>query len=467
MKKAEKDYPPQKNLLGEWGLDRPTFEGADVFCSRTGRVRHEWLSACREERALTTEMMERICELSNLTAAMQRVVKNGGTAGVDGMKTNELKGWFSENYRTLQASLMSGKYTPQPVRLAQIRKPKGGYRDLGIPTVIDRMVHQSIHQVLNRHYDKSFSDNSFGFRPKRSAHKALLKCSEQISEGYKFVVDIDLEKFFDAVHHDRLLWLLGTRIGDKRLLSLIGKILKSGIMHGGLVNQRISGTPQGSPLSPLLSNIVLDELDKELERRGHRFVRYADDLLILVRSELSAQRVSVSVIGFIESRMRLKVNRNKTQVGLCTCVNFLGYSFTIGGLLLLSKESEHRFKEKLRQVTRRNRGISLEQLIKELNTKLRGWLNYFKLAHMRKKLIRLSSWLRHRIRCFRLKQCKRAIGITRFLRGLGVPKWRCLLLATSRKGWYRKACSPPAHEGMNIHWFNTIGLFDLIRYYDV
>jgi RNA-directed DNA polymerase len=249
------------------------------------------------------------------------------------------------------------------------------------------------------------------------------------------------------------------------VISLIGKFLRSGIMQDGLISQRIKGTPQGSPLSPLLSNIVLDEMDKELEVRGHRFVRYADDQIILVRSEEAANRVQKSITAFIETRMLLKVNRQKSRICRPHELNFLGYIIYGRGRLGISRESFDRFKEKLRRITRRNRGISLDQLIHGLNRVLRGWLRYFRLASMSKKLGRLVLWLRRRIRCFRIKQCKRASGIIRFLCSRGVPKWRALLVASSGKGWYRLACSPPAHEAMNLAWFDEIGLFCLYTNY--
>jgi RNA-directed DNA polymerase len=467
MQKTEKYQEPPRDpiLWGEGGIDSPAVRGEDVYLKANGRVSHQWLTACEEERALTADMMDQIADLSNLATALRQVVSNGGSAGIDGMTVTQLKEWFNHNWRELQTSLLNGTYTPSGVRGVRIRKPKGGYRQLGIPTCIDRLVQQSTSQILNRRYEPIFSDHSYGFRPGRNAHQALLRASGYVTEGYRWVVDLDLEKFFDKVNHNRLMWLLGTRIGDKRVLSLIGKFLRSGIMQDGLMSQRYQGTPQGSPLSPVLSNIVLDELDKELEVRGHRFVRYADDAIILVRSEEAAKRVQLSITDFIESRLLLKVNREKSRICHPRELNFLGYFIQNGGKLGVSRESFSRFKEKLRRITRRNRGISLEQLIHGLNPVLRGWLNYFRLASMKIKLERLVSWLRRRIRCFRIKQCKRAKGIIRFLCSQGVPKWRALLIASSGKGWYRIACSPPAHEAMNLAWFNDIGLFCLYENY--
>lgn len=458
-------FPRDPILWEEGDLSSPTVRGEDVYHKPGGRVSHQWLTACKEERALTVDLMEKIADLSNLTTAMWQVVKNGGSSGIDGMTVTELKEWFSHQWQELQASLIEGSYTPSGVRGIRIPKPKGGYRQLGIPTVKDRLIQQAISQVLSKRYEPVFSENSYGFRPRRNAHQALLKAAGHVAEGHRYVVDLDLEKFFDKVNHDRLLWVLGTRIGDRRILSLIGKFLRSGIMQDGLISQRFQGTPQGSPLSPLLSNIVLDELDKELEVRGHRFVRYADDAIILVRSKEAAKRVQNSITDFIESRMLLRVNRNKSRICHPHELNFLGHTIQYGGKLGISRESFSRFKEKLRRITHRNRGISLEQLIHGLNPVLRGWLNYFRLARMKQKLERLVSWLRRRIRCFRIKQCKRASGIYRFLHSRGVPKWRALLITTSGKGWYRLACSPPAHEAMNLSWFEEIGLFCLFTNY--
>ena len=459
------ESPRNPMLWGEGDIGSPAVRGQDVYLKANGRVRLQWLTACKEERALTGDLMEQIADLSNLTTALRQVVNNGGSAGIDGMTVTQLKEWFSHNWQELQSSLLDGSYTPSGVRGVRIRKPKGGYRQLGIPTCKDRLVQQSTSQVLSRRYEPIFSTNSYGFRPGCNAHQALLKAAGYVAEGYNHVVDLDLEKFFDKVNHDRLMWLLGTRIGDKRALSLIGRFLRSGMMQDGLISQRLQGTPQGSSLSPVLSNIVLDELDKELEVRGHRFVRYADDQIILVKSEEAAKRVYKSITDFIENRMLLKVNREKSRICRPQDLNFLGYSIQIDGGLGISQESLMRFKQKLRRITRRNNGASLEQLIRGLNPVLRGWLNYFRLARMKKRLGILESWLRRRIRCFRLKQCKRTIGIVRFLRSRGVIEWQCWILALSGKGWYRLSNTPQASTAMNLAWFYEIGLFSLVDNY--
>lgn len=449
---------------GEWECSQ-FVKGTDVFSAGNGQVRQEWLSGCREERALTQDLLSEIVDLKNLETALRKVVSNKGSAGVDGMNVQQLKEWFAAHYRELQSWIRSGTYQVTAVKEVLIPKPSGGDRRLGIPTVKDRLVQQAITQVLSKRYEPIFSDHSYGFRSKRNAQGALARAGGYVAGGRNWVVELDLEKFFDQVNHERLLWKLGTRIGENGLLKLISRFLRSGIMNGGTVNQRIKGTPQGSPLSPLLSNIVLDELDKELERRGHCFVRYADDLIILVGSELAAERVISGITVFIEDRMRLKVNAEKSQITRPHKLNFLGHSILLDGKLGLSRKSEKRFKMKLKLLIKRNRGISLKQLISELNPVLRGWLNYFKGAQMYGRLRNLESWLRRRIRCYRLKQCKRALAVARLLHKQGVPWKRSWTTAGSSKGWFRLSITHAAHEGMNLKWFDKMGLYNLTANY--
>lgn len=450
--------------LDEWQADGLVYSGAHVSVSATRRT-GEWLADCERERTLTKELMSLIADLSNLSRACRRVISNGGRGGVDGMEVEELREWFSVNYPLLQEQLLGGQYIPQAVRGVKIPKPKGGCRQLGIPTVIDRLVQQAMLQVLSPRYEGIFSERSYGFRSGRSAHQALHQAAEYVKSGKRYVVDIDMAKFFDEVNHSRLLWVLSTRIGDKRVVKLIHRFLQAGLLTGGLVNQRIKGTPQGGPLSPLLSNIVLDELDKELERRGHSFVRYADDVIVLVGSEQAATRVQASLTEYIESRLKLRVNRAKSRTVRCWALNFLGHGIDASGQLMLSQASEKRLKAKLKAKTRRNRGRSFEQIVQEVNRSLGGWLNYFRYARMKVKLRAIESWLKHRLRCYRLKQCKRAIGIVRWLQKLGVPRARGWTTATSRKGWWRRAASPAAHEGMNNDWFRAQGLIQVVDYY--
>ncbi len=450
----------------EWTGIVPILEGSAVSYAQR-RLVDEYETGRAKEIALTSNLMEEVISLSNLEQALKRVKSNKGGAGVDGMTTEALGEWFKNNWKHLQKDLLNGTYKVGQIRGVKIAKPKGGYRQLGIPTVKDRLVQQAIHQILEKLYDKDFSPTSYGFRKGRSASQAIAQLSHYISQENHYVIDIDLSKFFDEVNHNRLLNRLSRRIGDKRLLKLIHGYLKVGILENGMVSQRIKGTPQGSPLSPLLSNIVLDELDKELSERGHKYVRYADDIIILVGSHTSAKRVNESITSFIENRMKLKVNREKSRICFPLDLNYLGHRFNKDGSIYLSIESEKRLKDKIRNVTKRNRGRSLEQVIKELNLLLRGWLHYFRKAKMKSKLIKIESWLQRRLRCYRLKQCKRPIGMMRFLHRLGIPKKRAWTTAASRKGWWRKALTPASHEGMNNKWFERIGLYSLTQNYSL
>jgi RNA-directed DNA polymerase len=400
-----------------------------------------------------------------LQKAYKQVRSNGASAGVDKMSVQDFGDWFATHYQDLQMELQQEIYEPQAVKGIQIPKPTGGFRQLGIPTVKDRVVQQAISQVLQPIFDPKFSPNSYGFRPKRNAHQALRQACKFVKLGKTKAVDLDLAKFFDEVNHQRLMWLLSTRIGDKQLLRLILKILKTDILIDGLQEQRTKGTPQGSPLSPLLSNIVLDELDQELSRRGLNFVRYADDVQILVSSQRSAERVQASVIEFIENKMKLKVNREKSGIKPCYKVNFLGHSLLHAGKLGLSESSEQRLKDKLKMITHRKRGVSFEQILKELTVVTQGWLQYFHLAQMKSKLIAIEGWLRRRLKCFRLKQCKRAIGVVRFLQKLKVEKTLCWRLALSGKGWWRLSNSPASNIGMNNNWFLEQGFYSLTSNY--
>jgi len=466
MNKSDKQEGVQMYLSEkeEWTGIVPVLDGVAVSYARQGQV-DECTTGKKEEITLATNLMEQITALPNMKRACERVIKNGGSAGVDGMSVKELRGWFSKHHKSLRDDLLKGTYEVQCIREVAIPKPKGGYRQLGIPTVKDRLVQQAINQVLTNIYEPTFSPTSYGFRKGRSAKNALVQASHYLSTERTYIVDIDMAKFFDEVNHDRLLSRLRHRISDSRLLGLIHKYLKAGSMKGGLSNQRIKGTPQGSPLSPLLSNIVLDELDKELSKRGHCYVRYADDMLILVKSEASAARVMRSTRNFIEGQMQLKVNEEKSRVCRPEELNYLGHCFSKGGEIRLSKESETRLKSKLRKITRRNRGRSLKQVITELNSLLRGWLNYFKLAKMKKKLASIEAWLRRRLRSYRLKQCKRAIGIVRFLNRTGVPSKRAWTTAASRSGWWLKSRTPASQEGMNNEWFKEQGLYSLSSNY--
>jgi group II intron reverse transcriptase/maturase len=440
-------------------------EGVAVRYARSGKVNPEWLSACEEERNLTRNLMEQIASPLNLQKAYRRVVKNGGSGGVDGMTVKELQDWLSKNLTSLVQQLLEGTYQPQTVRGVQIPKGQGGHRQLGIPTVRDRLVQQAIAQVLSVRYESIFSNNSYGFRPNKNAHQALKQAGKYIALGKGYVIDLDLEKFFDEVNHHRLMWLLSTRIGDKQLLQLIHRYLKAGMLADGLEQQRIKGTPQGSPLSPLLSNIVLDELDKELEQRGHSYVRYADDVKIFVSSSSKAEEVKRSISRYIENKLKLKVNNTKSKICKGYDLNFLGHSILRDGSLGLSKQSEQRLKGKLKGITQRNRGISLEEMLLQLRTITQGWLQYFRYATMNRKMEGIDGWIRRRLKCFRLKQCKRTIGIVRWLRKLGVEEKLSWRTALSGKGWWRLSNSPALNIGMNKLWFNQQGYYSLSENY--
>jgi RNA-directed DNA polymerase len=457
---------PRMNLVGERGQSPGLIvEAVPVRYSRNGRVSPEWLSACKEERNLTNDLMNRVADPLNISRAYKRVVQNGGSGGVDGMGIEELQGWLGENLNILRSQLLSGRYTPQPVRGVRIPKSTGGHRQLGIPTVRDRLVQQCVSQVLMEGYEKIFSCYSYGFRPGLSAHQALRQAGAYVAAGKNYVIDLDLEKFFDEVNHHRLLWLLSTRIGDKRVVQLIGRFMRGGLLQDGLSTQRIKGTPQGSPLSPLLSNIVLDELDQELERRGHCYVRYADDVKIFVSSADRAHEVKRSITDYITQRLRLRVNESKSGVVRGYDLNFLGHSILHDGSLGLSRQSEQRLKDKIRKVTQRNRGESLDVLLGELREKLPGWLQYFRYARMGSKLSKLDGWIRRKLKCFRLKQCKRCIGIVRWLRKLGTAERLCWQTALSGKGWWRLSNSPALNIGMNNLWFAKQGYYSLNENY--
>lgn len=422
-------------------------------------------TASDQERALTTNLMEEVCDRENLNQAYKRVKANKGSAGVDRMTVHDLKTWLAEHKETLIASLIDGSYQPQPVRGVEIPKPGGGVRQLGIPTVVDRLVQQAILQVLEPLLDPTFSESSYGFRPGRSAHQALHKGKEYVAEGRGVVVDVDLEKFFDRVNHDILMSRLARRVADKRLLRIVRRFLTAGMMSNGVCIERHEGTPQGGPLSPLLANLLLDDLDKELERRGHRFCRYADDCNIYVQSKAAGERVMQSVVTFVEKRLRLRVNRDKSAVAHVSERKFLGHRLLAGGRMGIAPKSLDRAKDRIREITQRNRGVSLREMIGELNSFLTGWVTYYRYAECRGHLQRMDEWIRRKLRCVRLKQRKRCKSIADFLQELGVPAWRAWILAGSGKGWWRMAGSPSAAEAMTLDWFRSQGLLTLTERY--
>ena len=422
----------------------------------------ETLAAKRraESPAIGEELMEEVCGRENCKQAMARVKANKGSAGVDGMTVEQLPEHLKQHWPAIREQLLSGTYRPQPVRRVEIPKPDGGMRKLGIPTVLDRFVQQAVMQILQRRWDRTFSEHSYGFRPGRSAHQAVKQAQQCIADGYRWVVDLDLEKFFDRVNHDKLMAKLAERVSDKRLLKLIRAFLRAGVMENGLVSPVDEGTPQGGPLSPLLSNIVLDEFDREMERRGLRFARYADDCNIYVRSRRAGSRVMESLARFITMKLKLKVNAQKSAVARPWGRKFLGFSFTNeqAPRRRIAPKAVDRFEERVRELTRRTRGISIERMAEDLSRYLRGWIGYFGKCETPPVLQGLERWTRHRLRSMVWKQWKR--GTVRFaeLRKRGVGRDLAAQTAGSAHGPWRLANSPALSLALPNAYFDSLGI---------
>ena len=396
-----------------------------------------------------------------MNRAYRKVKANKGAAGVDGISIERLPTYIREHKEEFLVELLDGSYQPELVRGVQIPKPDGSKRQLGIPTVLDRVIQQAILQILEPIYEPKFSNSSYGFRQNRSAQMALRQAREYLRDGYKYVVDMDLEKFFDRVNHDILMERLSRNISDKRLLRIIRRYLDAGLLQNGIFEERKLGMPQGGNLSPLLSNIMLDELDKELERRGHKFCRYADDCNIYVKSQEAGERVLKSITEFLGIRLKLKVNETKSAVSHATKRKFLGYSFRVDSELKVANQSLVKFKNRIRELTSRNRGRKLEHVIKELNQYLNGWISYFRLSANISVFNGLDSWIRRRLRCYRLKQRKRTYSVYKFLVELGVSVQNAWKLAKSSKGWWRLSLNPNIHTAMSNVWFDRSGLVSL------
>jgi RNA-directed DNA polymerase len=414
-----------------------------------------------ESPANTESLMEEVCERENCKQALKRVKANKGSPGVDGMTVQRLPGFLQQHWPAMRDQLLSGTYRPQPVRRVEIPKPDGsGVRKLGIPSVLDRFVQQAVLQVLQKRWDRTFSEHSYGFRPRRSAHQAVEAAQSYIAAGYRWCVDLDLEKFFDRVSHDKLMAKIAERVSDKRLLKLIRAFLTAGVMEGGLVSPVDEGTPQGGPLSPLLSNLVLDEFDRELERRGHCFARYADDCNIYVRSRRAGERVMKSLTGFITTKLKLKVNETKSAVAEPWERKFLGFSFTSQKLpkRRIAPKAVARFKERVRKLTRRTRGISIERMAKELAAYLRGWIGYFGKCQTPSVLKSLEEWMRRRLRSVIWKQWQR--GTVRYveLRKRGVHPRLAATTAGSAHGPWRLALSQALAFALPNAYFDALGI---------
>ncbi|MGB7589869.1 MAG: group II intron reverse transcriptase/maturase [Terriglobia bacterium] len=418
-----------------------------------------------ESPAKTDRLMEEVCERENLREALRQVKANKGSSGVDGMTVVTLSDYLKRHWPAIREQLLSGTYEPKPVRRVEIPKPDGGVRKLGIPTVLDRFIQQAVMQVLQRRWDRTFSDHSYGFRPGRSAHQAVAQAQQYIAEGHGWCVDLDLEKFFDRVNHDKLMGRIANRIEDKRLLKLIRAFLNAGVMENGLVSPSVEGTPQGGPLSPLLSNLVLDELDRELERRGHRFVRYADDCNIYVRSERAGQRVMESITRFITQRLKLKVNETKSAVARPQERKFLGFSFSAGPEVkrVIAPKALDRFKQRIREITRRAKGVSIETTMEELAPYLRGWRNYFGFCETPKVLVYLTRWVRLRLRAALWRQWKTPRRRRAALLQLGVrPRLASNTAGSGRGPWYLARAKALSVGLSNAH-FKSLGLPTLIE----
>jgi len=430
---------------------RESAEGTESLTAKRGT----------ESLAIGEQLMEEVCERENCKQALARVKANKGSAGVDGMTVHELPEFLKQHWPAIRAQLLSGTYKPQPVRRVEIPKPDGGgVRKLGIPSVLDRFIQQAVMQVLQHKWDRTFSNHSYGFRPGRSAHQAVAAAQQYITAGYRWVVDLDLEKFFDRVNHDKLIAKIAERVSDKRLLKLIRAFLRAGVMEGGLVSPTDEGTPQGGPLFPLLSNIVLDELDRELGRRGHRFARYADDSNIYVRSRRAGERVMESLTRFITAKLKLKVNQQKSAVARPWERKFLGFSFTSAGIpkRRIAPKAVGRFKERIRELTSRTRGVSIERRAEDLSRYLGGWIGYFGKCETPSVLTGLEQWLRRRLRSAIWKQWRR--GTVRFaeLSQRGVGPDLAAQTAGSALGPWRLANSPALSIALPNAYFDSLGI---------
>jgi group II intron reverse transcriptase/maturase len=454
--KAEDSRPADTGKEESGRNSEGTVQGAETGVTTRLRTNAELKQA--------SELMEVVCERGNLKLAYQRVVENKGAAGVDGIGVTEFKDHLKQHWPTIKGKLLAGNYIPQAVRRVDIEKPQGGTRTLGIPTLMDRMIQQALHQVLSPLFEADFSESSYGFRPGRNAHQAVKAAQRYVAEGRRVVVDLDLEKFFDRVNHDLLMEKLSKKIGDRRVLQLIRRFLEAGMMAEGMVSPRTEGTPQGGPLSPLLSNILLTELDRELERRGHTFCRYADDCNIYVKSKVAGDRGMASLSRFLAERLKLTVNVAKSAVGKPWERKFLGYSLTWhqAPKLRIAPSSLKRLEDKIRAVLKGARGRSLPRVIAELNPLLRGWMAYFKLTETKHALDELDGWIRHKLRCILWRQWKRPYTRAMNLMKTGLTEERAWRSACNQRGpWWNSGASHMNHA-FPKSFFDRLGLVSLL-----
>lgn len=457
---------PEGDAEQRTGKSAPHREGSGGTARVAVRGRQAGAACEGHADAPAAMVMEEVVRRENLLKAYHRVVQNHGAPGVDGVTVEQLREHLTNRWAEIREQLLSGTYQPQPVRRVEIPKPGGrGMRCLGIPTVVDRWLQQALLQVLQPHFDPTFSEASYGFRPGRSALDAMQQARAHIRAGYRWVVDLDLEKFFDRVNHDVLMARVARRVSDKRILHLIRRYLQAGMMEGGLVSPRTEGTPQGGPLSPLLSNVLLDELDKELERRGHAFVRYADDSNVYVRSRRAGERVMASLEAFLQHRLRLRVNREKSAVARPWERTFVGYTVTThhDPLLRVAPASVARLREKIRTELRRGRGRSLRHTLEALTPLLRGWLQYFRLAEVRACFEELDQWLRRRLRCLLWRQWKRPRTRARELRARGLDAARAWRSAYNGRGPWWNAGASHLNEAVPTRWLTQQGLMSLVQ----
>jgi RNA-directed DNA polymerase len=413
-------------------------------------------------------MLEEILDYRNIQKSLKQVISNKGAGGIDGMQTGELEDYFSENWLVLKANILEGTYRPQPVRRVEIPKPNGGSRKLGIPTVTDRVLQQAIAQWLMPKYEPLFSANSYGYRPGRNTHQAVQKAKEHLNGNKTWVVELDLENFFDRVNHDKLMGLLAQKISDKRTLKLLRSYLNSGIMEAGVISWQEEGTPQGSPLSPLLSNVMLNELDQELHRRGHNFVRYADDCSIYVGSEKSGERVKESITEYIEQELKLKVNREKTRVSRPTASTLLGFSFYRkkgGWEIRIGKGAIKRIKEKIKTKTKRSDPSGAKERIKKLDAVIKGWVNHYRIAQSKSVMQKLDEMIRTRLRIGIWKQWKRPKTRIKQLHKLGISRWESYYCGKSSLGSCRMVHSPVLTRALTNEYFTRLGYVGFASYY--